>query len=301
MGSGGAAQRARAASSQRRLTIPGSRASRHRETAEPDDARLLICLDDGILTKMSDLNSHVVPAVQGSPELRLSITANLSGHQREPMSLDGRRHAVVALVVITPVIHPRGDAPPVLRDSAHNLDAALAAPDIPVTIVGEPGGAAVLLTRRAARLRAHGGQWAIPGGRVETGEDPVAAARRELREEVGVDLPGSALMGALDDYATRSGYVITPYVFWGGSGQTIKPSADEVSSVHLITFNELCREDSPRFISIPESDRPVVQVAIGDGVIHAPTGAILLQFRRVAIEGTSERVAQYDQPVFAWR
>jgi hypothetical protein len=68
-----------------------------------------------------------------------------------------------------------------------------------------------------------------------------------------------------------------------------------------VSFRELCRADSPRFISIPESDRPVVQVAIGGDFIHAPTAAILLQFRRVAIEGVVERVAGYEQPVFAWR
>jgi hypothetical protein len=54
-------------------------------------------------------------------------------------------------------------------------------------------------------------------------------------------------------------------------------------------------------VSIPESDRPVVQVRVGEDLIHAPTGAVLLQFRRVAIEGVSERVADYEQPVFAWR
>jgi hypothetical protein len=88
---------------------------------------------------------------------------------------------------------------------------------------------------------------------------------------------------------------------WGGDDPVINPHPDEVLSVHRIAFRELCREDSPRFVAIPESDRPVVQVPIGGDLIHAPTGAVLLQFRRVAIEGTYERVADYEQPVFAWR
>ena len=77
--------------------------------------------------------------------------------------------------------------------------------------------------------------------------------------------------------------------------------ADPVLSVHRIAFTELCRPDSPRFVSIPESDRPVVQLPIGGDLIHAPTGAVLLQFRRVTIEGVTERVAEYEQPVFAWQ
>jgi hypothetical protein len=74
-----------------------------------------------------------------------------------------------------------------------------------------------------------------------------------------------------------------------------------VHSVHRIAFRELCRADSPRFITIPESPRPVVQLPIGRDLIHAPTGAVLYQFRRVAIEGTCERVDHLEQPLFAWR
>lgn len=114
-------------------------------------------------------------------------------------------------------------------------------------------------------------------------------------------LDDDALLGCLDDYPTRSGYVITPFVFWGGPDPAMAPNPDEVLSVHRIAFRELCREDSPRFVAIPESPRPVVQLPIGGDLIHAPTAAVLLQLRRVAIEGVAERVAEYEQPVFAWR
>jgi hypothetical protein len=79
------------------------------------------------------------------------------------------------------------------------------------------------------------------------------------------------------------------------------PHPDEVLSLHRVSFRELCRADSPRFVTIPESDRPVVQVPVGGDLIHAPTGAVLLQFRRWAIDAVSERVADYEQPVFAWK
>ena len=186
------------------------------------------------------------------------------------MALEGRRHAAVAVVVVD-------------SDS------------------GAAGGPAVLLTRRAVRLQAHAGQWALPGGRVEPGESAEEAARRELAEEVGLEVSADAELGRLDDYATRSGFVITPFVLWGGADAVLQPDPQEVRSVHRVSFAELCRPDSPRFITIAESDRPVVQVPVGGDLIHAPTGAILLQFRRVAIEGVIERVAHYEQPVFAWR
>ena len=160
-----------------------------------------------------------------------------------------------------------------------------------------------LLPERVAdpTLRAHGGQWALPGGRIDPGETPLEAALREMHEELGLALTASDLLGTLDDYPTRSGYVITPFVFWGGADPAFVLDPAEVRSAHRISFRELCRPDSPRFVAIPESDRPVVQLPIGGDLLHAPTGAVLLQFRRVAIEGVSERVAGYEQPVFAWR
>jgi hypothetical protein len=110
------------------------------------------------------------------------------------------------------------------------------------------------------------------------------------------------VLGRLDDYPTRSGFVITPIVVWGGSNVELVPDPNEVSHVLHIGLHELCRDDSPRYVSIPESDRPVVQLPIGRDLIHAPTGAVLLQFRWVAIEGRSgARVDELEQPVFAWR
>ena len=169
-------------------------------------------------------------------------------------------------------------------------------------MTGVAGGAAFLLCRRAPKLSAHAGQWALPGGRCDAGETASQAALRELHEELGLLLAEDSVLGLLDDYVTRSGYVITPVVVWGGGDVDLAPDPAEVAYVYRIGLHELCRADSPRFTTIPESDRPLVELPLGGDLIYAPTAAMLVQFRWVAIEGrVDERVDGFEQPVFAWR
>jgi 8-oxo-dGTP pyrophosphatase MutT (NUDIX family) len=157
----------------------------------------------------------------------------------------------------------------------------------------------LLVTRRAAGLRAHGGQWALPGGRVDPGESAVDGALRELREEVGLVLGPDAVLGLLDDYGTRSGYVITPVVCWAGPTGELVPAEAEVAEIHHIPLDEL--DVPPRFVAIPESDAPVIQLPLLGGYVHAPTAAVVYQFCQVACRGLHTRVAHLEQPVFAWR
>lgn len=168
-----------------------------------------------------------------------------------------------------------------------------------ITLVPDPDGLIFLLTRRATTLRGHPGQWALPGGRADAGESPGETARRELAEELGLTLGADAELGLLDDYATRSGYVITPVVLWAGSSPDLTPNPEEVGELHRVPVALLDVE--PRFLTIPESDRPVIQLPLFDRFVHAPTGAILHQFREVVLQGRPTRVAHLEQPVFAWR
>jgi 8-oxo-dGTP pyrophosphatase MutT (NUDIX family) len=159
---------------------------------------------------------------------------------------------------------------------------------------------ALWLTLRAAGLRAHRGQWALPGGRCDAGETQIEAALRELAEELGLKLAPDDVLGLLDDYPTRSGYLITPVVVWAGAKAAISPNPAEVASVHRIALDQIERPDAFDFVAIPESTRRVIRFHHSGRLIHAPTAALIYQFREV-IAGRDTRVAELEQPVFAWK
>ena len=177
---------------------------------------------------------------------------------------------------------------------------------VAITLVGAAGAAAtdVLITRRAATLRAHSGQWALPGGRCDAGETAPDAARRELAEELGLALPESAVLGRLDDYPTRSGYLMSPVVLLAGpvgqhTDRPLRPRRAEVAAVYGIPLHQLDVE--PNLVTIPESNSPVIQIPLMGRWLHAPTAAVLYQFRELVLHQRPTPVSHFEQPVFAWR
>ncbi len=233
--------------------------------------------------------------------LRDTMRGNLAAHSLHEVPLGATKRAAVAIVVVRS--EPGTDEHDPFRFTPEEMQVVPG--DITGfdgSVTGVAGGAAFLLCRRAATLNGHGGQWALPGGRMDPGETAEETARRELDEELGLTLGDDAVLGRLDDYTTRSGYVITPVVLWADGDVELTPNPDEVAYAYRIGLHELQRDDSPRFVRIPESDRPVVQVPLGKDLIHAPTGAVLVQFRWVALDGRAgERVHDFEQPVFAWK
>ena len=228
---------------------------------------------------------------------------NLRAHNRRVQPLDGRRHAAVAIVVLNSDAE-RHDGDPVSGIDMSGIPGDPRGADgraLDGRMVGVSGGAAFLLCRRPSKMRRHAGQWALPGGRIDGGETPLDAALREVEEELGLRLKPESVVGWLDDYATRSGFVITPVVLWCDADALLEPDPDEVLAVYRVGIQALL-DGEPRFVPIPESERPVVQVPLGNDLIHAPTGAILYQFREVALRGRiGERIDHLEEPVFAWR
>jgi mutator protein MutT len=215
------------------------------------------------------------------PALRQHLTDCLSAFEQQALPADGRKRAAV-VVGVTHEGHGAG-----VDGLPHHTEWSTAP--------------ALLLTRRASGLRSHAGQWALPGGRMDDGETPEQAALRELQEEVGLQPDPSAVLGRLDDYATRSGYLITPVVVWLDAAHDLQLNPLEVHSVHRIPVSELTREDAPILNLVQTTQRQVLRMPVGERWIAAPTAAFLLQFREVCLLGRPSRVAHFDQPAFAWR
>lgn len=212
--------------------------------------------------------------------LRALIAARLGVFERQALSAaPGSRRAAVALALIE-----------------EGFGAALPGLRAPAAWSRE---AAVLLTRRSSHMRNHPGQWALPGGSIDGDESPQQAALRELHEEVGLQLDEGAILGSLDDFVTRSGFAITPFVVWAGAARELVPSEAEVASIHRIPVAEFLRADAPLLDAIEDSEHPVLRMPVGDTWIAAPTAAFIYQLREVCFAGRATRVAHFEQPLFA--
>ena len=97
---------------------------------------------------------------------------------------------------------------------------------IAVTDRAEPG---VLLTHRPDTMRSHAGQAAFPGGKLDPGEDAVAAALREAHEELGLHPRHVQVIGTSDPFRTRTGFDITPVLAVIPPDLPIVPNPDEVA------------------------------------------------------------------------
>ena len=178
----------------------------------------------------------------------------------------------------------------------------LRAAAVAVVITADNDEGSILLTRRANSLRAHSGQWALPGGRIDKGESAEDAALRELREEVNLELPKTSVLGLLDDYSTRSGYRITPVVLWAECGTGgLSPNPDEVASIHTAPFSDLAKDNLAHIHENDSEGTEVLSLTLALDQIFAPTAAVLYQFREVVLMGKNTRVYHYDQPPFAWK
>jgi len=200
--------------------------------------------------------------------LRETIARNLLTHKREEFPAEGMRLAAVAIVIAPHIVS---------------------------------GEACFWLTRRTQKLRRHSGQFALPGGRIDSGETPCDAALRELQEEMGVTLRDSNILGALDDFVTRSGFRITPFVMWADDNAMVVPDPVEVAHVFHVPLADLDNPAIPLLVESDEPGRHIMSAPLASlgHAIYAPTAAMLYQFKETGLHGRATRVAHFDQPMFA--
>jgi 8-oxo-dGTP pyrophosphatase MutT (NUDIX family) len=198
-------------------------------------------------------------------ELRRRLHEGLAEPERGPSPIDvpaGHRHAAVAVTLLDHSTAPR-----------------------------------VLVLKRAAR-GTNAGQWALPGGRLEPEETPAVAALREANEEVGLE--GGELAGRLEDFVTDSGFVITPVVVLAPEPARLVRNPAEVHSLHPVPLARLLDDEVLRWAPQPDGTRLLQLLLRHDMVVHAPTGAILWQFRE-ALLGRRTAVAHLTQPEWTRR
>ncbi|WP_442902455.1 CoA pyrophosphatase [Frigidibacter sp. MR17.14] len=103
-----------------------------------------------------------------------------------------------------------------------------------------PAGPEVLLTKRSSRLKHHPGQIAFPGGKVDPSDaDPVAAALREAREEIGLPTPAVELLGTMPAHETVTGFLCTPVFGWIDAPFRPAPEAGEVAEVFAVPLSHV--------------------------------------------------------------
>jgi 8-oxo-dGTP pyrophosphatase MutT (NUDIX family) len=158
-----------------------------------------------------------------------------------------------------------------------------------VPVLLRPDGPSVLLTERAGELRAHAGQIAFPGGKLEADDpDLETCALREAEEEVGLPRTHVELIGRLDEVPTPSMYVITPVVGIVDAPPAWVPQAIEVAAIFEVPIAAL-REPG---VYVHQGTREWAGIRYemhayqaGDRLIWGATARVLWQLLALAEDG----------------
>jgi 8-oxo-dGTP pyrophosphatase MutT (NUDIX family) len=180
------------------------------------------------------------------------------------------------------------------RQSTRSLIPAAVA----IVLMEDDGVSSIPIFQRPLSMPRHAGQMALPGGKVHDGESAEECARREVDEELGLALAPSDVLGALDDFDTRSGFTITPVVVWSGADVTaLRPSRSEVARLFVVGVHELRQTVA----AAASGTTKEFSLKLRHVEVFAPTAAILYQFSEVALDGRSCRVDDFYQPPFTHR
>lgn len=186
-------------------------------------------------------------------------------------------------------LHPLGDYDPVLHQmrSDYDLNPHLTPPALAdevlmsaavlIALVERPEGLSVILTRRAETLSRHSGQIAFPGGRIEPGETPWAAAVREAHEEIALDPALVRIAGLGDPYRTVTSFEVVPVVGFVRPGFVLRASEAEVAEIFEVPFAFLMdpANHQRRSMEGPRGARCFYAMPYGDYFIWGATAGML--------------------------
>lgn len=145
-----------------------------------------------------------------------------------------------------------------------------------VPLLDAGAGLELLLTVRAATLRSHAGQIALPGGRLEAGEDYVQAALRETSEEVGLEVGPDDVIGELSDHPSPAGFVARPIVARVPWPQEVLLDPGEVAEVFTVPLDDLRGVvPSSQLVSMEQYQRRIFAYRWGARNIWGFTGNVL--------------------------
>ena len=150
---------------------------------------------------------------------------------------------------------------------------------VAITDRAEPG---VILTRRRADLRDHGGQIAFPGGRIDDGESAIEAAMREAWEEIALDPAEVRVVGAVDHYRTVTGFGVTPIVAVIPPGLALAANPQEVEDWFEapLAFVLDPANQQRRSAQFRGKLRNYFEIRFGERVIWGATAAMLVNLGR---------------------
>jgi 8-oxo-dGTP pyrophosphatase MutT (NUDIX family) len=196
----------------------------------------------------------------------------------ERVTLDHVRQAMAT-------IGPAKPWPPAVPASQLPFEGKPAAVLVPV--FEDDGQARVILTRRSSRLRSHTGEVSFPGGRLDPGEAPLAAALREAGEEIGLVADDVEILGQLEPLATlssRSG--ITPFVGALSARPVLRPNPHEVELAFDVPLAVLMDEavyTEERWDTPWAEDRPVHFFHLPDDIVWGATARILHELLELVV------------------
>lgn len=195
--------------------------------------------------------------------------------------------------------HPPGPDDPTSNPGGdHSLDpdgTALIPPPphrraaVLVPVIFRADGPNLVLTQRAANLRDHSGQVALPGGKIDPSDPgPADAALREAHEEIGLPPASVRLLGYIDPYLSGTGFLVTPVIGLVSEAAIFRPNPAEVADVFEVPLSVLMDRERYRLRSREWQGRTrwFYALPFGERLIWGVTAGILNNLRERLYPGS---------------